>query len=119
MQVKSMTVSDYSSGTQYKYNSNTGNWQDIVAVGGKVNSGGSSNVASSAPAVTSVSSGQPIPFDSSHKGASHNTYNLSMGTHGKLHDHINGIVHQLSRSSEWLDGVKFRQSGAAKLGPCA
>ncbi|KAE9973005.1 hypothetical protein BLS_007785 [Venturia inaequalis] len=62
MQVKSISVTDYSTGTQYKYSGTTGTWQSIVAVGGKVNSGGNSNVQSAAPAVTSVSSGQPIVF---------------------------------------------------------
>lgn len=62
MQVKSISVTDYSTGTQYKYSGNTGTWQSIVAVGGTVNSGGNSNVQSAAPAVTSVSSGQPIVF---------------------------------------------------------
>jgi beta-glucanase (GH16 family) len=67
MQVQSLKVTDYSTGTQYKYNGNSGNWQDIVAVGGSVNSGGGTNVGSSAPAVTSISSGQPIPFDGTHR----------------------------------------------------
>jgi hypothetical protein len=63
MQIKSVSVQDYSTGTQYTYSGTTGNWQDITAVGGSVNSGGGSAVGSSAPSVTSVSSGQPIPFD--------------------------------------------------------
>jgi beta-glucanase (GH16 family) len=63
MVVKSVSVTDYSTGTQYKYSGTSGSWQDIQAVGGSVNSGSGSNVGSSAPAVTSVSSGQPLPFD--------------------------------------------------------
>ncbi|OCK80134.1 glycoside hydrolase family 16 protein [Lepidopterella palustris CBS 459.81] len=61
MQVKSISVSDYSTGTQYKYGDTSGTWQSIQAIGGKVNSGGSP-VETAAPAVTSSSSGQPIPF---------------------------------------------------------
>jgi beta-glucanase (GH16 family) len=74
MYVKSVTVTDYSTGTQYKYGSNSGNWQDIIAVGGKVNpSGGGSSpasAASAAPPVTSTSTGQPIPFQGTHKDSS-------------------------------------------------
>ncbi len=62
MQVKSVKVTDYSTGTQYQYSDSTGTWQSIVAVGGTVNPDGNSNVDTSAPAVTSVASGQPIPF---------------------------------------------------------
>jgi beta-glucanase (GH16 family) len=68
MLVKSISVTDYSTGTQYSYNGNSGNWQDIAAVNGKVNSqGGGSPVGSSDPAVTSVSTGQPMPFQGSNK----------------------------------------------------
>lgn len=66
MLVKSVQVSDYSTGTEYKYGDQSGTWQSIVAVGGSVNSG-STNVESSAPAVTSASSGQPIPFQGTHR----------------------------------------------------
>ncbi|KAF2495177.1 cell wall glucanase, partial [Lophium mytilinum] len=62
MQVKSLSVSDYSTGTQYKYGDTSGTWQSIVSVGGKINNGGGSPIESAAPAVTSSSSGQPIPF---------------------------------------------------------
>jgi hypothetical protein len=64
MYVKSISVTDYSTGTQYKYGDTSGSWKSIQAVGGTVNSkGGSSTpVGSAAPAVTSKSSGQPIPF---------------------------------------------------------
>ncbi|KAF2101945.1 hypothetical protein NA57DRAFT_18032, partial [Rhizodiscina lignyota] len=70
MQVKSITAADYSTGTSYVYNGNSGNWQDIQAVGGSVNSGGGTSVDTAAPAVTSTSSGQPIPFDGTHKDPS-------------------------------------------------
>ncbi|KAH0547859.1 hypothetical protein GP486_008400, partial [Trichoglossum hirsutum] len=41
MFVKSITATDYSTGTQYKYGDNSGSWQSIVAVGGSVNPSGS------------------------------------------------------------------------------
>ena len=49
MVVQSIDVTDYSTGTQYQYNGNSGNWQDIVAVGGAVN--GNKGSASSPVAV--------------------------------------------------------------------
>ena len=67
MQVKSLKVTDYSTGTTYAYNGQAGTWQSIVANGGSVNpkggSGGSSPIkAAAAPAVTSASPGIPYPF---------------------------------------------------------
>jgi beta-glucanase (GH16 family) len=71
MLVKSVSVTDYSTGTQYKYGASSGRWQDVIAVGGSVNSGGSgSKVGTSAPAITSVSSGPPgVPLDGNHRSA--------------------------------------------------
>ncbi|KAF2402215.1 hypothetical protein EJ06DRAFT_467848, partial [Trichodelitschia bisporula] len=66
MYVKSVSVQDYSTGTQYSYKGTSGTWQDISAAGGSVNSGGS-KVVDNAPAVTSVSSGQPIVFQGTHR----------------------------------------------------
>ena len=64
MEVASISVDDYSTGSQYEYQGTTGNWQDIVAVGGSV--GGSttpdSGSAAHAPVVAATVSGQPIPF---------------------------------------------------------
>ena len=80
MQVKSLTVTDYSTGTQYQYKGQDGTWQSIVAVGGQVNPSGSDAAASSvevadAPAVTSASPGMPMPFEGTHKDpdATHST----------------------------------------------
>ena len=61
MQVKSISVQDYSTGSQYKYGDTSGTWQSIQAIGGEVNSGGTP-IETAAPAITSSSSGQPIPF---------------------------------------------------------
>jgi beta-glucanase (GH16 family) len=64
MYVKSLSVTDYSTGSQYKYTTTGGRWQDIQAVGGSVNPSGrgASTIDSTAPAITSKASGQPIPF---------------------------------------------------------
>ncbi|KAF2005857.1 glycoside hydrolase family 16 protein [Amniculicola lignicola CBS 123094] len=60
MQVKSLLVQDYSTGTQYVYGDQTGTWQSIKSVGGQINQGGTP--VNDAPAVTATATGQPIPF---------------------------------------------------------
>jgi hypothetical protein len=69
MQVKSMVVTDYSTGTQYKYNGQEGTWQSIEAVGGRVNSGGSGArvILADVPAPTSSASGMPVPFQGTYR----------------------------------------------------
>lgn len=68
MYVKSVRAQDYSTGTQYTYSGSSGTWQSIHAAGGSVNSGGSgsSSMDTSAPVITSTTSGQPMPFDGTH-----------------------------------------------------
>ena len=73
MQMKSLSVTDYSTGTQYTYSGTSGTWQSIQAQGGKVNSQGgveSTPADSAAPAVTSTSNGAPIPFEGTHRDTS-------------------------------------------------
>jgi Glycosyl hydrolases family 16 len=64
MVVKSIDISDYSTGTQYEYSGTSGNWQDIVAVGGKVggsqDSTATSVVVASVPSATSSSPSIPV-----------------------------------------------------------
>ncbi|KAI9767422.1 MAG: hypothetical protein M1840_005651 [Geoglossum simile] len=87
MIVKSITATDYSTGTQYKYNDQSGNWQSIGSVGGTVNPGPSSPsspdlqsqpappaspAASSKP--TSSSPSMPFPFGNSASPTSTGTY---------------------------------------------
>jgi hypothetical protein len=59
MQVKSISVTDYSTGTQYVYTDKSGTWQSIEAVGGQVNGQGTPGSAPSAqsnpPAPSSTS----------------------------------------------------------------
>ncbi|KAF2147189.1 glycoside hydrolase family 16 protein [Aplosporella prunicola CBS 121167] len=61
MVLKSLSVTDYSTGKQYQYGDNSGTWQSIKVVGGKVSSG-DAVIDNDAPAVTSTASGQPIPW---------------------------------------------------------
>ncbi|KAI9653032.1 MAG: hypothetical protein M1831_006239 [Alyxoria varia] len=65
MYVKSIKAQDYSTGTQYVYSGSAGTWKSINAKGGAVHPGGSS-VDTAAPAVTSMSTGDPIPFEGTH-----------------------------------------------------
>jgi beta-glucanase (GH16 family) len=64
MTVQSIAISDYSTGTSYKYSGSSGNWQDIVAVGGAVNgnqgSSGSAVTTAQAPSATSASPTIPV-----------------------------------------------------------
>ena len=72
MQVKSISVTDYSTGSQYKYTGSDGTWQSITAVGGSVNPKGSkgSPAGSSAPAVSASTNGGPMPFSGTHSDKS-------------------------------------------------
>lgn len=73
MQVKSIAVTDYSTGSQYKYTGTDGTWHSITAVGGTVNSSGSkgsAQEAAAAPAVTASSNSAPMPFQGTHRDSS-------------------------------------------------
>jgi len=72
MYVKSIAVTDYSTGTQYTYSGTDGTWQSIKSTGGTINSSGkgATPVDSSAPAITSVSNSAPIPFEGTHRDTS-------------------------------------------------
>lgn len=65
MYVKSINAQDYSTGTEYSYSGTDGSWQQVKSNGGSVN-GGSTAVDTSAPATTSVTSCQPVPFSGTH-----------------------------------------------------
>lgn len=65
MVVQSISVTDYSTGKSYSYSDQTGDWSSIKADGGSIN-GGSTNVDTSAPAITSVVSGA-VPFEGTHR----------------------------------------------------
>lgn len=74
MYVKSISVTDYSTGTKYEYTDESGTWQSIEAVGGEVN--GNSGAApppgttATAAGTTVSSTNQPVPFTSTHESKS-------------------------------------------------
>lgn len=74
MTVQSIAVTDYSTGTQYKYGDTSGTWGSIQAVGGKINgnSGGAASSVATAdvPAVTSASPSIPAGLGSTHGSTS-------------------------------------------------
>ena len=60
MVVQSLSVTDYSTGSEYSYSGTSGTWGSIVATGGTVNGdAGASPTVTNAPAITSTSSGDP------------------------------------------------------------
>ncbi|CAG8223013.1 unnamed protein product [Penicillium salamii] len=72
MYLKSLTVTDYSTGTAYKYGDTSGTWQSIIAEGGQVNgnSGSEPTSTESAPAITSTAENAPVPWSGTHKETS-------------------------------------------------
>ncbi|KAK1063738.1 transglycosylase [Friedmanniomyces endolithicus] len=67
MYVQSLAVTDYSTGTKYTYGDQSGTWNTIESTGGTVNgNAGSSHTDTSAPAITSTSSGNVEPFSGTH-----------------------------------------------------
>lgn len=77
MTVQSIAVTDYSTGTQYKYGDTSGNWESIEAVGGKVNgnagAAGSPVATADVPAVTSASPSIPAGLGDNHGSTAHQT----------------------------------------------
>ncbi|KAL8999222.1 MAG: hypothetical protein Q9169_001887 [Polycauliona sp. 2 TL-2023] len=68
MMVKSVAVTDYSTGTQYSYSGTSGTWQSIQSEGGEINSGGGKPVAAADEGSTSsTSDAAPIPFSGTHR----------------------------------------------------
>ena len=64
MGLKSIALTDYSTGSQNQYSGTDGTWQSITAVGGKVGSAGNGNApihANVAPSTTGTTNG-PIPY---------------------------------------------------------
>ncbi|KAK3114767.1 transglycosylase [Teratosphaeriaceae sp. CCFEE 6253] len=71
MYVQSISVTDYSTGTQYTFGDQSGAWTSIESTGGKVNgNAGASPVDTAAPAITSTSSGNVEPFSGTHADCS-------------------------------------------------
>ncbi|KAJ5468252.1 Cell wall glucanase [Penicillium sp. IBT 31633x] len=72
MYLKSMTVTDYSTGTSYSYGDRSGSWQSIVAEGGTVNGNKDAAPTSteSAPAITATVDSVPVPWSGTHRETS-------------------------------------------------
>lgn len=72
MYLKSMTVTDYSTGNSYSYSDKSGSWQSITSDGGKINGNSGAEPAStqSAPAVTATVDSIPMPWSGTHKETS-------------------------------------------------
>jgi beta-glucanase (GH16 family) len=77
MTVRSLAVTDYSTGTQYQYGDTSGNWGSIIAVGGAVNGNsgdaGSPVATADVPAVTSASPSIPAGIGGDHGDTSTRT----------------------------------------------
>ena len=70
MYLKSLKVTDYSTGSSYSYGDKSGDWTSITANGGKVNGNiGADTMTSiqSAPTVTSTVASIPIPWSGTHR----------------------------------------------------
>jgi beta-glucanase (GH16 family) len=67
MTVQSIAISDYSTGTSYEYSGSSGNWQDIIAVGGAVNGnkGSSASTVAVVQSPSATSASPSIPFGGS------------------------------------------------------
>ncbi|KAE8148073.1 putative transglycosidase, GH16 family [Aspergillus avenaceus] len=73
MYLKSLKVTDYSTGTKYKYTDQTGSWQSIEAEGGSVNGNSAAESVTSslsAPTITSTVASIPIPWAGTHRQTS-------------------------------------------------
>ncbi|KAJ9315088.1 CAZyme family GH16 [Paecilomyces variotii] len=72
MYMKSLSVTDYSTGTSYTYGDKSGSWESIISDGGKINGniGAAPKEASSAPPVTSTAESGPLPWSGTHKETS-------------------------------------------------
>ncbi|KAB8075767.1 concanavalin A-like lectin/glucanase domain-containing protein [Aspergillus leporis] len=73
MYLKSLKVTDYSTGTEYSYGDQSGSWQSIESKGGKINGNSAAETFStvqSAPAITSTVASIPIPWSGTHRQTS-------------------------------------------------
>ncbi|EPS34028.1 putative chitin glucanosyltransferase [Penicillium oxalicum 114-2] len=72
MYLKSMTVTDYSTGNSYSYGDHSGSWESIISNGGQVNGNGGDEptVAQPAPVITATADSVPIPWSGTHRETS-------------------------------------------------
>jgi hypothetical protein len=59
MMVQSISITDYSTGKQYVYSNNSGTWQSIQAVGGKINGNANGQSGLTVTATASTPSSDP------------------------------------------------------------
>ncbi|KAL8950259.1 MAG: hypothetical protein Q9222_003703 [Ikaeria aurantiellina] len=75
MTVKSISVTDYSTGSQYSYSGSSGTWDSIQSQGGKINSSGGKAVAPADSGSSSATSDTaPVPFSGTHKDTAVTTH---------------------------------------------
>ncbi|KAJ5653068.1 hypothetical protein N7490_000071 [Penicillium lividum] len=69
MYLKSMTVTDYSTGNSYSYSDTSGTWESITSDGGKINGNKADEptATQSAPVITATVSNIPLAWDGTHK----------------------------------------------------
>lgn len=70
MYLKSLKVTDYSTGNSYKYGDNSGSWQSIEADGGEVNGNSAAQTMTDVgpgPSITATADSGPIPFEGTHR----------------------------------------------------
>ncbi|KAF3388729.1 putative extracellular glycosidase [Penicillium rolfsii] len=72
MYLKSMTVTDYSTGNSYSYGDHSGSWESIISNGGKINGNSAEEPTStqSAPLITATVDSIPIPWSGTHRETS-------------------------------------------------
>lgn len=72
MYLKSLDVTDYSTGSSYSYGDKSGSWQSIISEGGQINgnSGGELPSVASTPPVTATVESIPVPWDGTHRETS-------------------------------------------------
>ena len=74
MTVQSLSITDYSTGSEYTYENESGDWNSIGSTGGRVNgNAGGSYSDTPAPAITSTSSGNVVPWSGSQSSAAATT----------------------------------------------
>ncbi|KAL4867316.1 hypothetical protein BDV12DRAFT_171689 [Aspergillus spectabilis] len=76
MYLKSLQVTDYSTGTSYTYGDKSGSWQSIVSEGGSVNGNSAAESVTaidSVPSITATADSGPIPFEGTHRETTSHT----------------------------------------------
>ncbi|KAL6230804.1 hypothetical protein BDW75DRAFT_221752 [Aspergillus navahoensis] len=70
MYLKSIKVTDYSTGNSYTYGDKSGSWQSIVSDGGKINGNSAAQSMTdvgTVPSITATADSGPIPFEGTHR----------------------------------------------------